>query len=141
MSFAVQINTTHSINGADSQYGSQAVNVNDMAELSLPVAVGSGGTKQNLGVPVPANIKTVWIKAVGNTLGSSTYAFTTWAELQGAQSTQLDSLSLTDGDPIVWAIGQGVCPLQLVTAIQSIKLINTSPNTNPAELEIRIGYN
>lgn len=141
MSLAVQINTTHSVNGGDSQYGSTNLNVNDVAELSLAVPTGAGGTKQNLGVPVPANIKSVWIKVTGNTLGTSTYAFTTWAELQGAQATQLDNLTLTDGVPIVWSTGQGACPLQLVTAVLSMKLINTTPNTNAAQIEIRIGYN
>jgi hypothetical protein len=138
---AVQINTTHTVNGGDSQYGSTNLNVNDMADLSLSVPVGSGGTKQNLAVPVPANIQSVWIKVVGNVLASSTYTLTTWAELQGAQATQLDSLTLTDGVPICWSVGQGACPITSSTAIESIKLINASPNTNAAQLEIRFGYN
>ena len=141
MSIAVQVNTTLTINGGDAQYGQQSVAVNDMASLSLAVPVGAGGTKQNIGVPVPANIKSVWIRAIGNTPGTSTYAFTTWAELQGAQATQLDNISLVDSVPICWCVGQGVCPLQLVTAILSAKLINTTPNLNTAQLEVRIGYN
>lgn len=136
---------THTIastfnDGGSAQYSSVAITADNEAVDSISVAVAGGGTKKNFALNVVA-IKSVWILVTGLAPGQ-TVVLTTYTELQGAQGSALDTLTLTNGVALQWQFGSGLtCPLQVVTAVNSLKVINTTPNTAAAQVDIKIAYN
>ena len=109
------MSVTHTIastfnDGGTPLYSNVAIVADNEAVDSISVAVAGGGTKKNFALNVSA-IKSVWILVTG-LLPGQTVALTTYNELQGAQGSALDTLTLTQGVALQWQFGSGLtCPL------------------------------
>lgn len=67
-----------------------------------------------------------------------TVVLTTYAELKGAQGSALDTITLTQGVPYQWISGNGTSPLQAVTNVLSVKVVNGVARAGVVDLVV--GY-
>jgi hypothetical protein len=80
----------------------------------------------------------VFLEVSGLTAGQSV-TLTTYSDDKSTQASVLDTITLTQGKPIIWQSGAGACPLQTVSHVKSIKVVNATGTQ--ATVDIRLGIN
>lgn len=135
MAITHNISSTFNNGGGQNITGTNVVTPNSEVNVSLAVASGAGVTKNVTFNPV--TLQDVFIMVTGLAAGQ-TAVFTTYSATAAGGST-LDTITLTQGIPVVWITGQGSCPLQVVTTVLSLKLVQSNGVT--ATLEFHVGVN
>src|SRR5665811_1623037 len=102
MAFSVAVTSTYN-DGSGPLTGTSTTSVDNNSQAILPATL-SATVKQDFAF-IPSTVKTVFILLSGMNAGD-TVTLTTYAALQGAQGSALDTIVLTNGIPIVWVNGQ-----------------------------------